>query len=137
MKRLLLPVFLIFTFIAAPAHEESSLDGAWSLKFFPQGPEAVTTPAQADAAEGVTIPATVPGNVEIDLQAAGLIADPMVGRNIYLLRKWEGYQWCYRKTFTAPSVKPGQRSILSFGGVDTFAEIWLNGQKVGSGSVMI
>ena len=132
MKRLLLPVFLLFTCIAARAHEESSLDGAWSLKFFPQGPEAVTTPAQADAAEGVTIPATVPGNVEIDLQAAGLIADPMVGRNIYLLRKWEGYQWCYRKTFTAPSVKPGQRSILSFGGVDTFAEIWLNGQKVGS-----
>ena len=70
MKRLLLPVFLLFTFIAAPAHEESSLDGAWSLKFFPQGPEAVMTPEQADAAEGVTIPATVPGNVEIDRSRA-------------------------------------------------------------------
>ena len=113
------------------------LGGTWSLKFFPQPALAVTCPGEADAVEGMTIEATVPGNVEIDLMRAGLISDPMVGSNIYGLRKWEGYQWCYRKTFTAPEIKEGQRVMLRFEGLDTFAEIYINGQKAGSAANML
>ncbi len=118
--------------------QELSLNGEWSLKLFPQpSSEAVTTPEAAKAVEGTVIPATVPGNVEIDMLAAGLIEDPMIGNNVYKLRKYEGYQWCYTKTFDSPKLEKDQRAVLEFAGLDTFAEIWLNGKHVGSADNML
>lgn len=140
MKRILISsaVLLLLAQAVSFAHvAEQSLNGEWSLKFFPQPAEAVTTPAEAAAVEGTVIAATVPGNVEIDMEAAGLIADPMVGNNIYLLRPYEGYQWCYKKTFASPEFSEEQSVVLSFAGLDTFAEIWLNGEKVGSAANML
>ena len=138
MKRILLLAALLLVSAAAYCHvAEYSLNGAWSLKFFPQPPAAVMTPEEAAAIDGTTIEAVVPGNVEIDLERAGLIADPMIGNNIYTLRKWEGYQWCFKKTFPGPEIKEGQRVILCFAGLDTFAEIYLNGEKVGSAANML
>ena len=58
-------------------------------------------------AEVKHLSAQVPGNVELDLMAANLIKDPMIGSNVNELRKWEGYQWCYSKSFVAPQLKPG------------------------------
>ena len=138
MKRILLLAALLLFSATGYCHvAEVSLNGKWSLKFFPQPPAAVMTPEEAAAIDGTTIEATVPGNVEIDLEKAGLIADPMIGNNIYTLRKWEGYQWCFTKTFPGPEVKEGQRVILCFAGLDTFAEIYLNGEKVGSAANML
>jgi len=134
---MLLAASLLVSAVAYCHVAEVSLNGKWSLKFFPQPPAAVQTPEEAAAADGMTIEATVPGNVEIDLERAGLIADPMIGNNIYTLRKWEGYQWCYSKTFTAPEIKDGQRVILCFEGLDTFAEIYLNGEHIGSAANML
>jgi beta-galactosidase len=42
-----------------------------------------------------------------------------------------GTGW-YRKTFTIPSAQKGERLIIQFDGVYMNAEIWLNGQWVGS-----
>ncbi|MBR5034160.1 MAG: glycoside hydrolase family 2, partial [Bacteroidales bacterium] len=138
MKRILLLAALLLVSAIGYCHvAEVSLNGKWSLKFFPQPPAAVLTPEEAAAAEGTTIEAVVPGNVEIDLQAAGLIVDPMIGNNIYTLRKWEGYQWCFIKTFTSPELKEGQRVTLCFAGLDTFAEIYLNGEHIGSAANML
>ena len=139
MKRILLLMAAMTTLaLAANAHvAEQSLGGSWSLKFFPQPAVAVTTPEGVAATDGTTIEATVPGNVEIDLEKAGLIADPMIGNNIYTLRKWEGYQWCYSKTFAATHLKAGQRAVLCFEGLDTFAEIYLNGEHIGSAANML
>ncbi len=138
MKRVLLLTALLLVSAMGYCHvAEVSLNGKWSLKFFPQPPAAVMTPDEAAAIDGTTIEAVVPGNVEIDLERAGLIADPMIGNNIYTLRKWEGYQWCFKKTFKGPEIKEGQRVILCFAGLDTFAEIYLNGEKVGSAANML
>ncbi|MCR5547589.1 MAG: glycoside hydrolase family 2 [Bacteroidales bacterium] len=140
MRRILSFISALALFAAQPLDASvavHSLGGEWKLKFFPQPAAPVTTPEEAAAAEGRTVTATVPGNVEIDLEKAGLIADPMIGNNIYTLRKWEGYQWCYSKTFTAPLTRPGQSVTLCFDGLDTFAEIYLNGKHIGSAANML
>ncbi len=116
--------------------ENIPLNGSWDLKFFPQPKHAVTSPHELANVSVQQIEATVPGNVELDLLKAGLIDDPMVGNNIYVLRKYEGYQWCYTKKFKSPQVRKDEQVQLFFGGIDCIAEIWLNGKHLGSVSNM-
>lgn len=114
-----------------------NLDGKWSLSFWQQPEEPVTSPEGMESVEFTTIPATVPGNVEIDLMAAGLEADPRIGNNNYLTRKWEDRQWCYSRTFDFTGRKEGCKYLLRFGGIDTIADIWLNGSHVGRAENMM
>src|SRR6185437_6919854 len=73
--------------------------------------------------------ATVPGNVEIDLQREGLIGDPMPADTADALRVFEAVDdWLYETSFNAPAVKDGARTQLVFEGIDTIAEVTLNGQ---------
>ncbi len=109
-----------------------SLDGKWTLHFWPQPEIPVTAPDEMQNIQYRTIPARVPGNVELDLQAAGLINNPMIGNNVWEMRKYEGYQWCYTRSFPTPELRPNQKLQLWFGGIDCLADIWLNGKKVGS-----
>ena len=113
------------------------MDGSWTLDFWEQGRTAVTGP---DGMEGIsfsTVQATVPGNVELDLLAAGLIDKPEIGSNVYLLRKFEGYQWRYSTHFQSPTYSKDDDLILHFGGIDCFAEVYLNGIHVGSAANML
>ena len=80
-----------------------SLDGEWELSYWPQPEKAVTDPAALSGIEVKTIPAKVPGNVELDLLAAGLIDDPMIGANVNKLRAWEGYQSVSYPNLTLPT----------------------------------
>ena len=114
-----------------------SLNGDWSLSYWPQPEKPVTDPAQLSSLQVESVPAKVPGNVELDLLAAGRIADPMVGSNVYALRKYEGYQWRYSRSFPGPVTEPGQRLQLFFGGIDCLATIWLNGRRVGEADNML
>jgi beta-mannosidase len=75
--------------------------------------------------------------VEIALTAAGVVGDPMIGNNVWQMRPFEGYQWCYSRTFASPQVVSGQRVFLHFGGIDCLADIWLNGEKIGSPENML
>jgi len=61
----------------------------------------------------------------------------MIGSNIYQLRKYEGYQWCYTKQFESPALKKEQRVLLRFGGIDCLSDIWLNGIHIGSTDNML
>lgn len=116
--------------------KDISLNGDWDLHFFPQPKQAVTSPKELSAMETEHISATVPGNVEIDMLKAGLITDPMIGSNVYSLRKYEGYQWAYTKRFASPTIKDDEQIQLFFGGIDCLAEIWLNGKHIGSANNM-
>ena len=72
--------------------------------------------------------AKVPGTVHTDLFANKLIPDPYVGAPEAGLQ-WIGLaDWEYRTQFDAP--RRGARSDLVFEGLDTFAEVWLNGEKL-------
>ena len=126
-----LAALLAFSF-SSPAHEKISLNGKWNLEFWEQTGNPVTDPAEVASLKTTKLSATVPGNVELDLLAAGMIEDPSIGNNIYKLRPYEFCQWMYSRHFTAPAITEGQRLILDFEGIDCIADIWLNGEKIGS-----
>ena len=126
-----LAALLVFSF-TSPAHEKISLNGKWDLEFWEQEGDPVTDPAAIAGLKTTRLSATVPGNVELDLLAAGMIENPEIGNNIYKLRPYEFCQWMYSRHFTAPSLVDGQRLILDFEGIDCSADIWLNGEKIGS-----
>jgi len=108
----------------------SGEDATWTLNFGIQDEDAPQSPRELLSSGFSKIPATVPGNVEIDLQNAGLIEDPMIGDRVYALRKFETYQWWYHRVFRKPGVPEGHRIELSFEGIDCIADIWLNGVKI-------
>lgn len=82
-----------------------SLDGSdWTLSFWKQPETAVRCP-EGIPSDAESIPATVPGNVDIDLMAAGLEADPRIGNNNALTRQWEDCQWCYTKSYNVSDYK--------------------------------
>ena len=136
----LLPLLFMSSFpdlaLAAPDNV-ISLNGRWTLAYWPQTESPVKDPGRLKSLAVETVAATVPGNVELDLLAAGRIADPTIGSNVYALRKYEGYQWCYSRRFGSPALRAGQRLQLHFGGIDCLASIWLNGRHVGEADNML
>ena len=107
------------------------LCGSWELSHRRQPAEG---PAELDAAfheDWETLPAQVPGNVELALVDAGKLPDPFIGKNLFLLRPYEFHEWWYRRSFPAQRLRPDQRAQLVFAGLDCFATIWLNGRKLG------
>lgn len=122
--------------MCAQAAVKVSLDGEWRLDYFPQpddGPiRELPLPVPAK-----TVKASVPGNCELDLVNAGVLPPPELGMNVLKLRPYEGYQWLYTKSFRKPAVSAGQRIMLEFEGIDTLADIFLNGRKIGETSNML
>ncbi|MFF8632851.1 glycoside hydrolase family 2 protein [Streptomyces pilosus] len=79
---------------------------------------------------GDAFPASVPGCVHTDLLAAGLIPDPFLGRNETEVA-WVGRRdWTYETELRAG---PGayEQTDLVFDGLDTVAEILLDGRPLG------
>ncbi|WP_151480277.1 glycoside hydrolase family 2 protein [Streptomyces albicerus] len=81
--------------------------------------------------DGAALPATVPGCVHTDLLAAGIIPDPFLGRNETEVA-WVGRRdWTYETTL-APIPGGHEQTDLVFDGLDTAAEIRLDGRLLGS-----
>ncbi len=116
-----------------------SLDGEWRLDYFPQPDDGAVREVAAVPSNAKTVKATVPGNCELDLVNAGILPPMEVGLNVLKLRPYEGYQWLYAKTFDAPAVDvaSGARAMLVFGGIDTLADVFLNGEKIGESENML
>ncbi|MFD9391253.1 glycoside hydrolase family 2 protein [Streptomyces sp. NPDC060000] len=93
--------------------EASPLDDGWNLRH-----------------EGTPLPARVPGCVHTDLLAAGVIPDPFLGLGEREVA-WVGRrEWTYEREL--PAVRSGhEQTDLVFDGLDTVAEITLNGRLLG------
>lgn len=76
-------------------------------------------------------PASVPGVVPTDLLAAKLIPDPFYRDNEKSLQ-WIGFtDWEYRKTLNLSASQLAHKHVeLVFDGLDTFADVYLNGQPL-------
>ncbi len=87
-------------------------------------------PTELDSGEG-WLPATVPGTAHQDLLALGHIPDPFIGMNENEVQ-WVGEQgWLYRCTFNVSAEMLEAPSVdLVFEGLDTYANIWLNGRRL-------
>ena len=96
------------------------LDGVWNLSF--------TLPYE-DKKIDTTI--KVPSNIEPKLAELGLTEDYMPADNEYSMAKFEIVDdWTYTTTFDAPDKKDGYTNNLVFEGIDTIAQIYLNGEKL-------
>ena len=77
------------------------------------------------------MPATVPGTVHTDLMANGVIEDPFFRLNEHDVQWIDKEDWEYQTQFqiTAEVLKK-DRIALDFKGLDTYADVFLNGQEV-------
>jgi beta-mannosidase len=108
----------------------ADLNGTWSFCVADaQGFDGVRTIADAEALGLDVLPATVPGNLELDLQACGRIPDPFVEMNIAALRRYETAHAVYFRTF-AISPRPGRDYVLEAEGLDCYARVYLNGALI-------
>ena len=85
---------------------------------------------------GVTIPAVVPGNFELDMVRAGLLENPYWGSHITKLRELEDRHLFYRTSFDLPAVAENELPILKLEGIDTIFDLYINGEWIYGGENM-
>ena len=114
-------------------HENLNLNGPWQMLDFDPGAGEAADAANPNIADGEWLPAMVPGDVHTSLLALGKIPDPFYDYNVEQLHWVEKREWWFRKTFTAVSPPSFEhtRHFLIFDGLDLFATIYLNGEKLG------
>ncbi|MGN6790209.1 MAG: beta-mannosidase [Rhodanobacteraceae bacterium] len=110
----------------ASALTTQSLDAGWQFRIAPDDAHARDHPRAAQ-----WLPATVPGSAQTDLMALELVPDPY-WRDDEAKVQWVGLSnWQYRKTFEVDAATLGRAHVdMVFGGLDTFADVQLNGQKI-------
>ena len=95
-----------------------SRNGSWLLS----GKNAAGLPA--------TVPATVPGYVHPALEAAGVI-DPYFWRDNAEKCQWiEDAEWSFSRTFFIEEATDISRAALCIGGIDTYADVLVNGTPI-------
>ena len=85
-------VFAVALLGAASLHaaDAISLDGEWSLRYWPQSSaEGAVRDVASVPADAKSVKATVPGNCELDLVNAGLMPQPEIGMNVREFRALE------------------------------------------------
>lgn len=106
------------------------LDRNWKLHSFDskeQIPDDVHRPGYDEAR---WLNTEVPGDVHSTLLAQGIIEDPYYSTNDQACRWIEQKIWVYRMEFDLPDEGQGAAVILKFDGLDTLAEVFINGESV-------
>lgn len=93
------------------------LNGIWTLS------------GENQDGKAVKIDAAVPGYVMPELEKKGILQDLFYRDNNKSNRWVEDKTWVYTKKFVLPDVNLTD-AYLSFDGVDTYADIYLNGEAV-------
>jgi len=87
----------------------------------------------AESGSNEWLPATVPGCVHTDLLANGKIEDPFYRLNERKLQWIDKKDWLYKTSFDADAaLLKRDRVALDFKGLDTYADIRINGELVDS-----
>ncbi len=103
------------------AHISLALTHGWAL--LQTAPQEFLGPAELPAPSDAWLDAIVPGTAAQSLQAAGRWSfdRPM---------DFDAHDWWYRCRFAHDSQDRTQRIFLSFDGLATVAEVWLNGRSI-------
>ncbi|RCW45502.1 beta-mannosidase [Paenibacillus prosopidis] len=81
--------------------------------------------------DGEWMAAVVPGCVHTDLLRNGIIADPFYGTNEHDLQWIDKIDWEYETSFDVPEALRNAASLqLVFDGLDTYADVYVNGKHV-------
>jgi len=129
LKQTLGLLTFLFLFIGLSAQNSStkifSLDGTWEL-----------TGYNPDQTKILKLEATVPGQVHTDLEREGYIPDPFWRDNAEQCQWPEHWEWRYKKIFDLPDGFMQDMVKLQFDGLDTYADIYVNGKKIGTPTVL-
>jgi len=121
----LLLVFSIFMISIVSAQNNGTkvlnLNGKWEL-----------TGYNFDKSKIINLTGVVPGQVHTDLEREGYIPDPFWRNNAEQCQWPEHWEWRYKKTFDLPKGFMQNWVMLQFDGLDTYADIYINGKKVGT-----
>jgi len=105
--------------------QKQPLSGAWQFR------QAGTNDSSPNPLRE-WLPATVPGGVHTDLLALGKIPDPFVADNELKVLWVAESDWEYRRSFTVEAGLLAQENIaLACDGLDTIADVYLNGTYLG------
>jgi beta-mannosidase len=114
--RILKAILLIVSFAATSQNSYRSLDENWTFR---------------REGDNKDYPATVPGTVHTDLLASKLIPDPFFADNEQKVQWVENESWVYQTAFEiTPEEKKNKHVDLVFNGLDTYAEVTLNGKRI-------
>ena len=139
--RRLLSCVLACTAILPPARalaelqhrEQLPLNQPWELRQLPDDGMAESQDAKPPRIEGGWLPATVPGDVHLDLLHSGKIPAPFYRDNESKLQWIEKAGWQYRTTINATKDVLGRDHVeLVFEGLDTSCTVFLNGKSIAS-----
>ena len=108
--------------------EQIKLDGLWQLIMLPNSDINCEILSSSQLVGKEVLQATVPGNFELDLLAAGKIKDPYIGANIWDLYRYENYHLFYYRKFSVNT--ENIQYELCMDGIDTFADVYVNGVKI-------
>jgi beta-mannosidase len=108
------------------------LNQPWKLTHFPQATIGVDD-VLAERQPLEWIDAEVPNNVVLDMYKAGKCPDPFMGLNPELIRPLEYHEWWYKTEFSIDETAPASGKVnLLFEGLDTFADVYIDGQLMGN-----
>jgi beta-mannosidase len=101
-----------------------------AVKVLGQGWEFRQITAAAQSPDTGWLPATVPGDVHLDLLANKKIPDPFFRDNEAKLQWIENESWEYRLNFDVPASWMARANVdLVFDGLDAAAQVYLNGAQ--------
>jgi beta-mannosidase len=113
-------------------YEESSLNGDWQLRDEALDFNLAEAVKLSELTDGwITQP--VPGDIHQGLIAEGKIKEPLVGLNFSDCQWTEKRSWWFKRNFTIPTTWLNADLVeLELNGLDSNAEIFINGKHVGS-----
>ena len=115
-----------------PSSNHSWSVGAWKLAAAPQ---VIADGAQLSLPEfndSGWYAAVVPGTVLTTLIARGVYPDPAYGlNNMAIPESLARQDYWYRTSFDTPPNLDGRRFTLTFQGINYYADVWLNGTRLG------
>ncbi len=116
------------------ARKRELLTQGWRLAVIEdkQIPENAVSMKEIEKTDATVISAYVPGNFELDLMREGLLnKDAYIGDGCLELRKYETCHLYYSLIFHREELS-GDKEFIVFEGVDTLADVYLNGELIGS-----
>ena len=108
-----------------------SLSGKWKVKDINNIDDAVVISKGTSENEG-WLEATIPGDIHKDLLNLDLIKDPYYSDNLNDCKWVTERNWCFIKVFELEENLINRRNYIEFYGIDTFAEVYLNGSHIGT-----
>lgn len=124
MNKFLILPFIIFGYLSLSGQMQikSMNNNTWTLN---------------QSGKKKTYNATVPGTVHTDLMKNGVIPDPFFGDNEEKVKWIENETWEYQTTFVLTAGELAFKIIdLRFEGLDTYADVLLNGKNILSANNM-